>query len=67
MEYRILEREIAVGWAQPEGRLCPHWYIGRWGWGADLGVAPVVVVDYDVFRNTAKVITLGSYQHRHGG
>jgi hypothetical protein len=67
MKYQILEREIAVGWTEPDGRLCPHWYIGRWGLAADLGTQPVLVVDYDIFLKKAKVITIGSYKHRHGG
>jgi len=67
VEYRIFEREIAVGWPQPKGRLCTHRYLGKWGVGADLGTRPVVVVDYDVFQNKVEIITINQYKHRHGG
>jgi hypothetical protein len=69
MEYRISEREIAVGWPVEGqfGGFCTHWYIGKWGFGAELGKQPVVLVDYDPCRNEVEVVVASSYRHRHGG
>jgi hypothetical protein len=67
MEYRIFERDIVVGWTQPGGAFCTHWYIGKWGFGADLGRRPVVIVDYDGFQNKVDIVTIDAYKHKHGG
>jgi hypothetical protein len=66
MEYRIFERSVIVGWTQPGGLFCVHWYIGKWRLGADLGSRPVMIVDYDVFQDKVEIITIDSYKHKHG-
>jgi hypothetical protein len=67
----VYDREISVGWPYDNGGFCTHWYIGKWGFGAELGPRgqgkPVVIVDYDVFRNEVEIITVNSYKHKHGG